>query len=237
MGSTSRARSWADEAVALAHGALDAHADAPRAAGAFGYMKGVAPFLGISAPDRRRLLRDAWRGLPGPDAEQLASAAHALMRQREREFHYAAYDLLQWYPKVPDDGFVRRHGARLLLSTPWWDTVDGLVTALVSPQLHHFRDEALVDEWSDSGERWLIRAAIGHQRGWKADTDIPRILHLCHQHWLDPEFFVAKAIGWAMRDIARMDANAVRAFLSVHPSSNRVAIREADRGLAASKAG
>lgn len=223
---------WADDVVRSAQAALVPLTDAKRAAGAFAYMKGVAPFLGLTASGRREALRAAWRALPAPTSAELAAGARALMRQREREFHYAAYDLLQWHPHVPDAGFVRRHGAELLLTTPWWDTVDGLVTALVSPQLRRFPDQQLVDEWSGSGERWLIRAALGHQRGWKSDTDIPLVLGLCDAHWQDKEFFVAKAIGWAMRDIARMDPSAVRRFLDTHGPTNRVAIREAERGLA-----
>lgn len=218
-----------------ARDALVPLANAERAAGAFAYMQGVAPFLGVSAPDRRRALREAWRALPAPSSDELAAAAAALMRQPEREFHYAAYDLLQWHPRVPEPDFVRWHAADLLLTTPWWDTVDGLVTALVSPQLHRFGDEELIDEWSASGERWLVRSAIGHQRGWKADTDIPRILALCDVHWDEREFFIAKAIGWALRDIARMDPAAVRGFLDAHNTRNRVAIREAERGLATSR--
>ena len=196
-------------------------------------MKGVAPFLGLTASTRREALRAAWRELPTPTSAALAAAARALMHQREREFHYAAYDLLQWHQRVPDAGFVRQHGADLLLSTPWWDTVDGLVTAMVSPQMRRFRDDELMDSWSASGDRWLIRAALGHQRGWKWETDIPRVLGLCDAHWQDKEFFIAKAIGWALRDIARMDPSAVRRFLDEHPSTNRVAMREAERGLSA----
>ena len=70
-----------------ARAALVPLADAERAAGAFAYMKGVAPFLGVSAPNRRRALREAWRALPAPGSDELAAAAKALMRQPEREFH------------------------------------------------------------------------------------------------------------------------------------------------------
>jgi len=62
----------------------------------------------------------------------------------------------------------------------------------------------------------LIRAAIQHQRGHKQSTDVPRVLELCDRHWVDPEFFVAKAIGWALRDLSRLDPDAVRRFLADH---------------------
>lgn len=206
-------------------------ADSERAQGAFAYMKGVAPFLGITAADRRKALKQAWRGLPTPSSQELGETALALMNMKEREFHYAAYDLVAWNSKVCDEDFLSTFGARLLTTKPWWDTVDGLETAMVSPLMRRFHDDELMDEWSESGDPWLIRAAIGHQRGWKNATDIDRVLQLCHDHWQDREFFIAKAIGWALRDLARMQPSAVRKFLDARDTTNKVAIREANRGL------
>lgn len=153
------------------------------------------------------------------------------MRLPEREYHYAAYDLIERYSRFADAQFLQRFGEPLLTTTPWWDTVDGFVNAAVSPQCLRFDCDDLIDAWSESGNTWLIRAAIGHQRGWKADTDVGRVLELCDRHWPAKEFFIAKAIGWALRDLARLEPAAVRAFLDTHPSTNRVAIREAERGL------
>lgn len=99
----------------------------------------------------------------------------------------------------------------------------------------HYGADGLIDEWSQSGDRWLVRAAIGHQRGWKSGTDVDRVLGLCDRHWADPEFFVAKAIGWALRDLAWIDATAVQHFLDSQAQANRVAIREVQRGLDASR--
>lgn len=222
---------WSRVVVDATTHALRPLADPVRAAGAFAYMKGVAPFLGISAPDRRRALRDAWSGLDAPKSSELGDAALLLMQLPEREFHYAAYDLVDRYLRCADGRFLRQYATELLTTVPWWDTVDGFVSAMVSPLMRERHDDALIDSWSASGERWLIRAAIGHQRGWKGETDVARVLGLCDAHWGDREFFVAKAIGWAMRDIARLDPDAIRAFLVTHDGSNAVAIREARRGL------
>ena len=222
---------WVSDVTATTIEALVPYADAKRAAGAFAYMKGVAPFLGVSAPDRRRALRTAWADLPLPTSDELGEASLELMWLPEREYHYAAYDLIDRYRSHADELFLSRYASELLTTTPWWDSVDGLVSAMVSPLMRRDHDDQLVDEWSSSSDRWLIRAAIGHQRGWKRETDVPRILHLCDVHWDSKEFFIAKAIGWAMRDIARMEPIAVRDFLADHHASNRVAIREAERGL------
>jgi len=194
-------------------------------------MKGVAPFLGVGAALRRQALRSAWNVLSKPSSDELGEAARLLMAEECREFHYAAYDLIDCYRECADDYFLDAHVTDLITTKPWWDTVDGLVTAAVSPLCWRYDADWLIDEWSESGDRWLIRAGIGHQRGWKADTDVSRVLELCDRHWEDREFFVAKAIGWAMRDLARLEPDVVRGFLDAHGSSNLVAIREAERGL------
>jgi 3-methyladenine DNA glycosylase AlkD len=229
---TGRTGAWARDVVARTATALPPLADAERACGAFAYMKGVAPFLGLTAPARRAALSTAWRELRAPTSDELGEAARALMALPEREYHYAAYDLLDRFPDVPDADFLARNGELLITTKPWWDTVDGIVNALVSPQMRRHHDDALMDAWSGSGDRWLVRAALGHQRGWKRDTDIPRMLALCEAHWQEREFFIAKAIGWALRDMARLDPLAVQRFLDEHDAGNRVAIREAERGLA-----
>ena len=196
------------------------------------YMKDVSPFLGVSAPDRRKALRAGWRGIPTPSSSELGTAAIALSQMDEREYHYAAYDLIAEWIDVADEDFLSTFGAQLLTSTPWWDSVDGLVSAMVSPLCLRFGHSELIDEWSNSGDRWLIRAAIGHQRGWKSRTDIDRICELAHEHWRDGEFFIAKAIGWGLRDCARLNTARIERFVVEHLSPNPVAVREIRKGLA-----
>jgi len=222
---------WATAVVSATRHALEPLRDPQRAESMARYMKGIAPFLGVSAPDRRAALKSTWKSLPAPTSDELGTAALALTDMTEREYHYAAYDLIDRYRRSADERFLERYGAPLLCATPWWDTVDGLVTAMVSPQCRTYDHSAVIDQWSESGDRWLIRSAITHQRGWKGDTQVARVLSLCDRHWDDREFFIAKAIGWAMRDIARMDPASIRAFLKAHPAPNAVARREALRGL------
>lgn len=223
---------WARGVVRRTKAALVPLADADRAAGAFAYMRGVAPFLGITTPDRRRAIEQAWSGLRPPTSAELGEAAVALMALPEREYHYAAYDLLAKYIEVADEYFLSEFVEPLLQTKSWWDTVDGIGTAAVTPLCVRFDADGIIDEWSASGNRWLVRAAIQHQRGRRRATDVTRVLALCDQHWADPEFFVAKAIGWALRDLTAIDRRAVVRFLKRHDATNRVAIREAERGLA-----
>jgi 3-methyladenine DNA glycosylase AlkD len=222
---------WKQEVVAATEKAFRYQENREKAAGAFAYMKEIAPFIGITAPYRRRLTKEAWKSLRAPTSDELGKAALALMQLPEREYHYAAYDLIETWIDTTDDYFLAEHVERLLITTPWWDTVDGLVNAAVSPLCYRYDATEIINDWSDSGNTWLIRAAIGHQRGWKRDTDIERVFEICDQHWSNQEFFIAKAIGWALRDITRIDKRSVQRFLKQHHTKNTVAAREALRGL------
>jgi 3-methyladenine DNA glycosylase AlkD len=227
---------WKQDVVEATKKAFHNQGSPEKAAGAFAYMKEIAPFLGITAPDRRRLTKVEWKKLRTPTSDELGEAALALMQLPKREYHYAAYDLIETWIDTTDDYFLAEHVEGLLITTPWWDTVDGLVNAAVSPLCYRYDATEIIDDWSNSGNTWLIRAAIGHQRGWKQNTDIERVFEICDQHWSNQEFFIAKAIGWALRDITRIDKRSVARFLKQRPTKNIVATREAQRGIdAASK--
>jgi 3-methyladenine DNA glycosylase AlkD len=196
------------------------------------YMKDVSPFLGATTPARRAALRSAWHDLPAPSAAEVAEIARALWALPEREFAYAACDLIareqRWLPAA----FLADPVQDLLTTKPWWDTVDALGNAAVSPLTARHADTIdLMWQWWDSGDRWLVRAAIQHQRGRKEATDLDVLFAMCDRYAEDREFFIAKAIGWALRDVTRWDPAAVQDFLDAHPDLSTVARREATKCL------
>ncbi len=196
------------------------------------YMKGVSSFLGITSPERRAAQRRAWSGLAAPSAGDLAEISRALWAMPEREYRYAACDLLGRQVRHLPGSFVEDPVEALLLDRPWWDTVDGLGTAVITTLVAvHPEQVETMWRWWDTGDRWLVRAAIQHQRGLRADTDLERLFAMCDRYAADREFFVAKAIGWALRDVTRWDPRAVQAFVDAHPGLSAVARREARRGL------
>ncbi len=196
------------------------------------YMKDVAPFLGISAPDRRAALRAAWKPLPEPTVDELTEAARELWAMPEREYQYAACDLLARHHRLLPDTSLRDLLQPLLTDRPWWDTVDALGTAALIPVVT--AHPALVEdmwEWLRTDDRWLVRTAVQHQRGRGRDTDLGRLYAMCDRVASDREFFVAKAVGWALRDAAAWDHEGVEQFLVAHPTLPTVARREAERGI------
>jgi 3-methyladenine DNA glycosylase AlkD len=202
----------ADRVVAAFEPARDPVAAEPMAH----YMRDQFPFLGIPSSDRRARQR---RALSGWRAERtsLLSGARALWRRPEREYQYAACDAL-----IRGARLLSSHDlaivAGLITTKSWWDTVDALAIGVVGPVVLADRaaGDPVIDEWIASDDRWLARSAILHQNKWKAATDERRLFRLCLARAADTDFFVRKAIGWALREYSKTAPDAVRGFVAAH---------------------
>jgi 3-methyladenine DNA glycosylase AlkD len=224
--------SFANEFVSTLAPGLLSLGDRKRAIGAQAYMKDIAPFIGVATPERRALVKRIAKGMNAPTSDELGATARKLWKLEEREFQYAANDFIDINWKIADKNFLAEHGEYLIITKSWWDTVDGLGSVAISPLSDKYGCEKLIDKWNKSSNIWLNRAAIQHQRGRKFETDVKLVLKYCDDHASSSEFFIVKAIGWALRDIAKINPKAVRDFLKAHPNLGRVAVREAERGLA-----
>jgi 3-methyladenine DNA glycosylase AlkD len=211
--------------------ALKKMGDRKRAIGAQMYMKDIAPFIGVATPERRSLVKKIAKEMSTPTSEELGATARKLWTLDEREFQYVANDLISIHWKVCDKNFLADHVEDLVITKSWWDTVDGLGSVAISPLTDKFGCEKLIERWNKSPNMWLNRAAIQHQRGRRFETDVNLVLQYCDDHADSNEFFIVKAIGWALRDLAPVSPSAVRRFLKEHPDLGRVAVREAERGL------
>lgn len=225
---------WATDVVTCTEAALRALADPVRAGPMRAYMRDQFPFLGITSPPRRAAQREAWTDLAAPTQGELLDAAGAMWAIAERELQYAAVDLVRRFNRVLDpdalDGGVRA----LIQTKSWWDTVDGLQSAAVEPLVsRHPQLEALMREWVAHDDRWLVRSAIIHQLHRKTTTNAGLLFALCAARAGDREFFVAKAIGWALRSYARTDPVAVERFVAAHPDLQPLSRREALKGVRA----
>lgn len=210
-------------------GRLPALGDKKVAFGAQAYMKDIAPFLGVKTTERRKLFKEIFKELPTPTSKELGETARALWKLREREYHYAACDLIDFFVESADKNFLKDHVEYLITQKSWWDTVDTLGSVAISPLTIKYPSISLMRSWNKSSNMWLNRAAIQHQRGRKSETDIPLLLEILDYHSDQSEFFIAKAIGWALRDLSRVNNTEVKKFLKAHPELNRVAVREAQK--------
>jgi 3-methyladenine DNA glycosylase AlkD len=239
---TGRTTRWARSAADDAERALRPLADPVRAEPMAAYLRDQFPFLGIGTPVRTAALKAAWHGLPTPTGADLAAAAGLLWALPEREFQYAGCDLLgRWIRVAGPDMLAGPELAgpgeqvtveRLITTRSWWDSVDSLRKVAVGPLVAaHPELVGVIVRWIDAENRWLVRSAIIHQLGYGPATDADLLFRLCARRAADREFFVAKAIGWALRSYARHAPDAVRAFVAAHPQLSPLARREALKHL------
>lgn len=206
------------EVLAQIDAALRPLADAQLAPPMRAYMLDQFAFLGIRATPRRQALR----GLPalkGWDAAALLALAEALWEQPEREFQYVAVDLLsKHHRQLGLDALPRI--LQLVQRKPWWDTVDGLAGVVGDMLLRERAVQPQVQERMDvclkHTHLWVRRVAMLHQLGWREQTDEARLLRYALILAPEKDFFIRKAIGWALRDHARTRPEVVRAFLAQH---------------------
>ncbi|MBB6033894.1 DNA alkylation repair protein [Phytomonospora endophytica] len=203
-------------------------ADAEKAAAMSAYMRGKFAYLGIPTPLRRVLTREVLAGAPAYDERAVAGIALACWELPEREYRYFAVDLLIKRVKALSETFVPtlRH---LVVTDSWWDTVDGLATRVAGPLVA--AEPSLVgvmDEWIESPDLWQARVAILHQMHYQDATDTERLYRYCERRAGDGDFFIRKAIGWILRQYAKTDPAAVRAFVArteLSPLSKREALK------------
>jgi 3-methyladenine DNA glycosylase AlkD len=96
--------------------------------------------------------------------------------------------------------------------------------------LLQFPDEKykVIESFSNSDNMWLNRSAILFQLDYKKETDFDLLASVCEQHKSSNEFFIQKAIGWALRDYSRFNPSGVLAYVhstNLKPLSQREALR------------
>ncbi|WP_329032013.1 DNA alkylation repair protein [Streptomyces sp. NBC_01725] len=207
-------------------------ADPVRAERSAAYLKGVAPFLGIPAPQRRALSRQVLDALPRPDERDCVAIALRCWELPEREYQYFAVDYLRRHVGRLSSGFlpVVRH---LVSTVSWWDTVDALAAHLAGGLVA--ADCALaaeMDTWIADENMWIARTALLHQLTYKDATDTERLFGYCLRQSGHPDFFIRKAIGWCLREYAKTDPAAVRDFVEgARDRLSPLSVREALKNL------
>lgn len=209
---------------------LRAAADASLAPGQQAYMKSAMPFLGVRVPEVRRLVRTLVRDLGIRDPAELATAARELWDDAtHREERYAAAALLGLRPLKGDLSLVPFH-EHVARSGAWWDHVDEAAHRVADLHDAHPAETAtVVLRWStDDASFWVRRLAIISQLGRKDRVDLGLLAAVLEPNLADREFFIRKAVGWSLREVAKVDPDWVRAYVAGHelsPLSRREALK------------
>jgi 3-methyladenine DNA glycosylase AlkD len=201
------------------------------------YMKSTLPFHGLRSPQLRAALRPiladpAYRIGTRPEWE--ATICTLWDGATHREHWYAALALARskhyraW--RDPATLPLYRH---LVETGAWWDVVDDVATHLLREVREGHPDPVgrCLRQWSTEPMLWIRRSAILAQVGSKARTDTALLTDVIEPNIADTEFFIRKAIGWALRDYARTNPTWVGAFVTRNPDLSGLSRREALKHL------
>jgi 3-methyladenine DNA glycosylase AlkD len=209
--------------------ALAARADPAAAPAMQAYMKSAMPFRGVPKPARTALLGELVHQLDDPTTVETAAivlwdgAAY-------REERYVAVALARRLRPDPGRLPLIEHW---ICTGAWWDLVDEIAAHLVGPLLQAWpgRTEPAMRRWMVDDDRWLRRTSVIAQLGARSATDVGLLTDAIEANQDDPDFFLRKAVGWALRQHARTDPEWVRAFVAAHPRLSPLSRREALRHL------
>ena len=209
-----------------------AHADKERAVSMAKYMKDNFEYFGIPSPQRKAIEKEFVKKFGKPPVAQLPAVIKEAFQKPQCEFQYFIIELTISLRKELPQGFIKT--ARFMLVTKsWWDSVDAIAAYIAGGLVKKYPALAkTMDEWIESGNMWLQRTAILHQIRFKKDTDEKRLFNYCLRRASSKEFFIRKAIGWALREYTKTNPDAVRKFVSEAPLSafsKKEALKRLDR--------
>jgi 3-methyladenine DNA glycosylase AlkD len=204
--------------------------DAAKAQAMAAYMKNLFPFLGISRPDRNLLQKDFFRlarkiGIINWDF------VNKCWDLPEREYQYLAQDYLMALKKNLQKNDLEKI-QEFIIKKSWWDTVDAIADKLVGHLC--FRFPELIDQyimkWAWSDNIWLIRSAILFQLKYKEHTNCEVLEAVILKNSSTKEFFINKAIGWALREYSKTNPQWVKSLIDNNPL-HPLSVREGSKYL------
>ncbi len=192
-------------------------ADPEKAPAMQAYMKTEMPFYGVQKAGRTPILRDLVKAHRPETADSYRQLVLALWNLDHREEKYIALGFARHFEShiLPNQTDLYH---QLTVEGAWWDLVDEVATHLIRHLVVGYQVESwpVVDGWIDDDDMWLRRAALICQVGAKERTDSERLFTYCAARAPEEEFFIRKAIGWALRDYAWTAPTAVAGFINTH---------------------
>lgn len=208
-------------------------ADPAKAGPMAAYMKTDMPFYGVQKAGRTSILRRLKREFAPHDIGEYHAAVSAVWELPHREEKYLALNYAGAFDEFINPDSMDLY-ERIVTDGAWWDFVDETATRLVGRVLfkERARTRATIRSWILDDNMWLRRTSIICQLKHKVDTDTVLLGDACSANLADNEFFIRKAIGWALREHAKTDPVWVRDYVDAHRGSlSGLSYREATKYL------
>ena len=209
---------------------FEKNADPTQAPAMKKYMRDQFEYLGIKSPKFKELMKEFIIANGLPPAAELDVILRDLWSLPEREFQYAATSLLGRLEKEIPAKLIKTL-EYMIVTKSWWDTVDTISGGTLGVHFQRFPEirEKYLAKWRKSENFWLRRACILFQLNYKSETDFDLLCEIIRENLGSKEFFINKAIGWALRQYARTNPTAVKKFVKetkeLHPLSRREAMK------------
>ena len=193
------------------------------------YIRDQFEYLGIKSPQFKVLFRNFINEHGLPPLSDLDLIVRDLWSLPEREFQYLAVGFVGRLENQLSSTFVGTIEF-MIIHKSWWDTVDSIAGDTVGIHFRRFPDirEKYLSKWRISDNFWLRRTTILFQLNYKKETDFDLLCEIIRENLDSKEFFINKAIGWSLRQYARVNPKAVKKFVQatpLHPLSRREAMK------------
>jgi 3-methyladenine DNA glycosylase AlkD len=185
------------------------------------YMRNQFRYIGMRAPQLREMVKQHVKNFGLPAKEELHQVITSLWELEEREMQIAGLYLLDLMKKqfTEEDLSLLEF---IITTKPWWDTIDHIAKKHFGYYLEKFPQhrQQIIDRWLASENIWLIRSCILFQLGYKERTDVAMLQDIISRTCHTKEFFINKAIGWALREYAKQNPEEVIEITNTYPLSN-----------------
>ena len=194
------------------------------------YMLNKFEYIGIKTPERREIFKNFFKEYKNEEKIDW-EFVNKCWENRYREFQYIAADYLKnMKDKLTIDDIPKLK--RLILKKSWWDTIDNLDMTIGALALKDSNVNKILLEWSIDENIWLRRIAIEHQLLRKEKTNTELLEKILKNNLGQTEFFINKAIGWALRDYSKTNPEWVKNFIEKNRENMaKLSIKEASKYL------
>lgn len=196
------------------------------------YMRNQFQFYGINSPHRTEILKQFLEQNGLPKVENLSEILQTMWEKPQREWQYCAMNIFQKIIKNSKKDFLPL-AESLIIQKSWWDTIDVIAPHIVGEMFLNLpeKKEEYAQKWSISDNMWLKRTSIIFQLNYKTKTNTDLLEKNILLNIESKEFFIQKAIGWALRQYARTDKDFVKNFVASNQNLANLSKREALKRL------
>ena len=194
------------------------------------YMLNKFEYIGIKTPERRKIFKNFFKEYKNGEKIDW-EFVNKCWENKYREFQYVGADYLKNMKDKLTINDIPKF-KRLILEKSWWDTIDNLDMTIGALALKDSNVNKILLEWSLDENIWLRRIAIDHQLLRKEKTDIELLEKILKNNLEQTEFFINKAIGWALRDYSKTNSEWVKNFIEKNKENMaKLSIKEASKYL------